>query len=152
MSIESELLALKGDKEFWICEEIVEWARTHPESALHHAPQFCGFNLKKSAYEHWLWAARSLIALHITYEDGTRKAVSLSIDRQREHGGYRNVDDVIRDKGLYQIMLTDAFNELKRLELKYDQIKQLKPVWSAVDKVRQRRQAKQKGVERSASA
>jgi hypothetical protein len=124
MTIESELLAIRGNKEFWVCEDIVEWARSHPKSALHNAPQFCGFDVKKSAYEHWLWAARALIALHITYEDGTRKAVSLSIDRQRTGGGYRDVDDVLRDKSLYEIMLTDALNELQRVEAKYERVRQ----------------------------
>lgn len=152
MSIESELLEIKGNREFWIAEEIVDWARTHPKSALHKAPQFCGFDLKKSAYEHWLWAARALIALHITYEDGTRKAVSLSIDRQREGGGYRDVNDVLRDKGLYEIMLADALNELKRVELKYEQVKQLKPIWREAAKIRRQRQAKQKGKEQRESA
>lgn len=152
MTIETELLAIKGNREFWQCEDIVEWARTHPSSALHKAPQFCGFDLKKSAYEHWLWAARALIALHITYEDGTRKAVSLSIDRQRPGGGYRDVDDVLRDKGLYEIMLADALAELTRVQAKYEQVTQLKPVWREVGKLRRQRQAKQKGVERRATA
>jgi hypothetical protein len=145
MSIEAELLTIKGNREFWVCEEIVDWARAHPNSALHKAPQFCGFDLQKSAYQHWLWAARALIALHITYEDGTRKAVSLSIDRTRKGGGYRDVDDVLRDKSLYDIMLADALSELKRVELKYDQVKQLKPVWRMAAKIRQSREAKGKG-------
>lgn len=145
MSIESELLEIKGDSELWKVEEIVDWARSHPNSALHKAPQFCGFDLKKSAYEHWLWAARALIALHITYEDGTRKAVSLTIDRQRPGGGYRDVDDVLRDRGLYEIMLADALNELKRVELKYENVRQLKPIWREAARIRRQRQGKQKG-------
>lgn len=153
MSIQTELLALRGEGEFWKCEEIVEWARTHPKSALHKAPVFCGFDLKKSAYEHWLWGARSLVSLHIRMGDGSRAAVSLSLDRSRKGGGYRAVEDVLRDKGLHEIMLADALNELNRVEAKYLHVKQLKPVWRAAAKVRRSRRAKQmKGGERRASA
>ena len=154
MSIESELLQIRGNSEFWVCEEVVAWARSHPKSALYKAPVFCGFDLKKSAYEHWLWGARSLIALHVRMADGTRAAVSLSLDRSRKGGGYRAVEDVLRDKGLYEIMLQDALNELNRVEAKYDMVKQLRPVWKAAAKVRRGRGTKQMkgGAEKRASA
>lgn len=136
MSIQQELIEIKGNRDILTAEDVVEWARSHPDSELHNAPEFCGWNLKKSAYEHWLWAARRLIALNITYEDGTRKFVSLSIDRTRDGGGYRDVDDVLREKGLHEIMMADALRELERVQAKYDRLTKLQPVWAEVEKIR----------------
>jgi hypothetical protein len=153
MTIQSELLSIKADHDLLTAEEVVDWARSHPNSALYKAPEFCGWDTKKAAYEHWLWGARRLIALHIRYEDnGQRKFVSLTIDRQRNGGGYRDIDDVLRDQSLYEIMLADALNELKRIERRYEQVRQLKPVWRAVAKIRRRRTRQMKGGERRASA
>lgn len=142
MSIKSELMQIKGKRDLLTAEDVVSWARAHPKSALHKAPEFCGWDLKKSAYEHWIWGARRLIGLHITYQDGTRKLVSLSLDRSRPGGGYRDVDDVLRDQSLYSIMLADALAELRRIEAKYDRLTQLKPVWSAAAKVRRKYQSR----------
>lgn len=143
MSIKDELLLIKGDSELLTAEEVVNWARSHPDSALYKAPEFCGWNEEKAAYEHWLWAARRLIALNIVYEDGERKFVSLSTDRSRPGGGYRDIDDVLRSKTLTEVMLDDALNELARVKSRFEYLKALKPVWSAADKVRGKR-AKQK--------
>jgi hypothetical protein len=153
MTIESELRQLKKDRgELLTGEHVVEWARSHPKSALYKAPQFCGWDLKKSAYQHWLWAARALIAIHVTYENGTRQLVSLSLDRGREGGGYRDVDEVLRDRTLSQIMLKDALNELNRVEEKYDMVKELTSVWREVKKVRSRLRSKSKDRRPGAAA
>lgn len=138
MTIQDELLAIKGNKDLLLGEDVVAWARSHPKSDLYKAPEFCGWDLKKSAYEHWLQGARRLIALHITFEDGERKFISLSIDRTRSGGGYRDIDDVVRDKNLHDIMLTDALNELQRMQLKYERLKKLKPVWREVNRLRKK--------------
>lgn len=144
MTIKDELLSLRGDAEVLQAQEVVEWAKSHPESALHSAPEFCGWNVKKSAYEHWLQGARRLIAIHIVSEDGQRQFVSLSIDRSRPGGGYRDKDDVIRDKSLHAIMLADALRDLTRVQNNYDRLSELKPVWKEADKVR-RRQVRKAG-------
>jgi hypothetical protein len=138
VSIQSELLALKDEDGFIKAETVVAWARSHPKSALHQAPEFCGWNEKKLAAEHLLWAARRLIALHIVREDGERKFVSLTIDRTRPGGGYRDVYDVVHDKSLYELMLQDALAELQRLQLKYEKLKELKPLWRVSEKLRKR--------------
>jgi hypothetical protein len=136
VSIGSELRELKRERELLTAEYVVEWARSHPNSALYKAPQFCGWSTKKAAYQHWLWGARALMALHVTYENGQRQLVSLSLDRTRDGGGYRDVDDVLRDRSLSEIMLKDALNELDRVQIKYDAIKELTAVWREVKKVR----------------
>jgi hypothetical protein len=149
MSIETELLKIKGSKEMLTAEEVVDWAQAHPKSKLHKAPEFCGWDLNKSAREHWIWGARRLIALNIRYEDGTRKFVSLTADRSRTGGGYRDVDDVVRDQMLHEMMLADALRDLKRVEEKYERLNELKPVWTAASKVRAK---KAKQEEKRASA
>lgn len=135
MSIESELLAIKGNKEMLLAEDVIAWARSHPKSKLHQAIEW---DDRKAADEHRLWQARRLIALHITFEDGERKFVSLSVDRTRDGGGYRDIDDVVRDKMLHEIMLADALNELQRVQLKYERLKQLKPVWREVARLKRK--------------
>jgi hypothetical protein len=141
VSIESELLQIKGDKEMLIVEDAHEWAKSHPTSDLHKQLEW---DDNKAGYEYRLWQIRRLVALHITYENGDRKFVSLVPDRSRSGGGYRDVDDVLRDRMLHEIMLADALRELERVQKQYDRLKQLKPVWREVSKVR-RRQTKGKG-------
>lgn len=138
MSIQDELIEIQGDKELLTAEMVVAWARAHPKSELHKAPQFHGWDKDKLAYEQLLQGARQIIALHVVYEDGTRRLVSLSVDRAREGGGYRKVDDVLRSKSLHEIMLADALRELERMEAKYTAITDLKPVWRETSKVRER--------------
>jgi hypothetical protein len=150
MTIQDELLAIKGDRELLTAEEVVSWAQAHPKSALYHAPEFNGWDIKKCAHEHWLWAARRLIAIHIVYADGERRFVSLTFDRSREGGGYRSIDDVLNDKSLHEIMLQDALRELERLQARYDRLKELKPVWRETRKVRSKA-TKRRGAKRPAA-
>lgn len=145
MSIEAELLKIKGNKELLAAEEVVDWARTHTDSQLHKRLEW---NDQKAGHEYRIWQARQLIALHITYASGERKFVSLTLDRSRERGGYRDLDDVLRNQSLYEIMLTDALNDLLRVEKKYERLKELKPVWAAVRKIRSK-QAKPSKPQRS---
>jgi hypothetical protein len=146
VSIESELLIIKGNNEMLTAEAVVEWARKHPESALYKAPEFHGWDVNKSAYEHWLWGARRLIAIHVVYEDGQRKFISLSLDRTKEHGGYRDIDDVLRDKSLHDIMLADALRELDRVQARYERLKELTPIWREAANLRRRNSRAGKAV------
>lgn len=143
MSIASEIEEIRDGRDLVTAEEVVDWARAHKDSALYNAPQFQGWDEKKAAREHWLAVARRLIAIHVVYEDtGMRKTVSLSIDRSRKGGGYRSVDDVLADRSLYEIMMEDALTDLKRLEIKYEHIKALHPVWREAAKVRRKYERK----------
>jgi hypothetical protein len=132
MSIETELTALK-EGELLIVERVHEWAESHPKSALHGALEW---NDRKAAYQHRLWQIRRLIAIHITYEGGERRFISLVVDRSRPAGGYRDLQDVLQDRTLYQIALADALRELERIQARYEHLRGLKPIWSAVRKVR----------------
>jgi hypothetical protein len=144
MSIESELLEIKNGKELLIAEEVLEWSKAHPDSDLYKRLEW---NNSKAGHEYRLWQVRQLIAVHITFKDGERKFVSLSLDRPKEGGGYRDIEEVLRDKSLKDIMMADALNELHRIETKYERLKALKPIWSEVAKIR-RQQDKKKGEAR----
>lgn len=145
MSIKDELILIKGNKELLLAEDVVDWARSHPDSDLYKAPEFCKWDIEKLAHEQLLLAARRIIALNITYEGGERKFVSLSIDRtNRQGGGYRSIDDVVRSQDLMKVLLADALNDLQRMEARYQHIKELKPVWSQAEKVRRRQNGKTK--------
>jgi hypothetical protein len=135
MSIESELLAIKGSDEFLIAEDVVEWARANPGSDLHKSLEW---DDRVAAVEYRLHQVRRLIAIHVTYSDGSRKFVSLSIDRTRDRGGYRDIDDVLQDQTLHAVMLADALRELERVQARYNELQALQPVWQAAAQVRRR--------------
>jgi hypothetical protein len=139
MTIATELRELKKGRELLTAEHVVDWARSHTKSALHKAPVFCGWDQRKAAYQHWLAGARMLMAIHVTYATGQRQLVSLSLDRTRPGGGYRDVDEVLTDKSLTEIMLEDALRELHRIQAKYERVAALKPVWKEVKKIKVRR-------------
>ena len=150
--IKSELLEIKGDRELLLAEEVVDWARSHPNSALHAAPEFCGWDEEKAAYHHYLNGARKLIAIHLVYQNGDRKFISLTLDRSREGGGYRDIDDVLKNQALTELMLDDALRDLARVKSKYEQLKTLAPVWTAVERVEKKRGGRKGGKEERATA
>jgi hypothetical protein len=131
LRIQKELLAIKGDRNLLPPPDVVRWAKSHKNSALHK--QF-EWNIRKAANEHWLQTARRLIVLHIVAEDGGPQFVSLTIDR-KPGGGYRDRDDVAKVPDLMQVLLIDAVKELRRVQAKYQRVTALKEVWSAVDAV-----------------
>lgn len=147
MSIESELIAIKGKKELLTAEEVVAWASKHPKSKLHK--QF-EWDDGKAAQEYRLWQARRVIAIGLVYPDGTRKFYSLSVDRSNVGGGFRDVGDILKSKDLHDVLLADALREFDRIRQRYEVLKTLKPVWSAVERVRKSK--RQKGEEERPAA
>jgi hypothetical protein len=150
MSIEDELLAIKGDRELLLVDEAIAWAKDNPQSLLHGR---LNWNDREAAQEHRRWQMRQLISVYITYEDGGRRFISLSIDRGKNGGGYRDLDEVREVPPLREMMLNDALAELQRMQLKYDYLQELARIWSEADVVRRKRgrppkQAKRK-TERS---
>lgn len=133
MTIREELEALKGNKPFIDPKSAEDWAREHPDSALHGALEW---DNEKAGHQYRLYQIRRLIAVHITDEQGERKFVSLSIDRVKG-GGYREVEEVIADPVLADVMLADALADVKRARKRYARVKALAGVWSEVDKADQ---------------
>src|SRR5215467_10271488 len=102
--IQGELYALKNDEGLWVPEDILVWARHHPRSALH---QRLEWDDAKAGHEHRLWQVRQLVAIHCVKSEGSgaRQLVSLSIDRIRPGGGYRDIDDVLPVRELRAVLL-----------------------------------------------
>jgi hypothetical protein len=141
MSIKDELLAIKGDEDFLVPLDAVEWAKDNPKSDLYAALEW---NDSKAAHEYRLSQVRHLVRIHLVFEESNvRSFVSLSIDRSRDGGGYREVNDVLASEQLHEILLRDALNELDRVKRRYGQIKALQPIWQTLGKVRKSQKAKQ---------
>jgi len=141
MSIKDEILALRNEEGIYIAEDILEWARTHPESRLHAS---ITWDADEAARLWQLEQVRGLIRVHVMTEQGDRKLISLSIDRVKPRGGYRDVDDVIPTPSLYAVMLEDALNELERIRIKYNRVTELKRVWDAAEDVKMENKNKNK--------
>jgi len=135
LNVQKELLAIKGDAELLNPQDVVAWARANKMSALHRKFQW---DIRKAAKEHWLETARKLIRIHVSFASEVGpQLVSLSIDR-KPGGGYRDVDAVAASRDLYQILLSDAIKELRRIQQKYARVKELAPLWGELENVDRR--------------
>lgn len=128
--IGQELDALRATSGLLLPEEVVAWAQGHPESALHS--QF-EWDDSEAARAWRIWQARRVIAVYIVSDEGERTVVSLSIDRKAS-GGYRDVQDVLKDDELRKVLVRDALAELKRVKAKYEHIKELASVYAEIEK------------------
>ena len=133
MAIRDELMTIKGNNEFLVAEEAVEWARKNKESALHGSLEW---DDSVAGHQYRIWQVRRLIAIHVVNEERVRQVVSLSVDRTRPGGGYRMVDDVMPDKTLREVMLADALADLDRVHARHDRVTELASVWAEKDKVK----------------
>ena len=118
---------------------MVDWAKKHRRSALHAALEW---NNSKAGHAHRVWQVRQLISLHVVNETGQRQLVSLSIDRTAEHGGYRDINAVVRAKKLRAVLLADALGELQRVRDRYETVRELSRVWAEVDRVKKRKEVR----------
>lgn len=140
MGIREELLAIKGNAEFLICEKAHEWAENNRNSDLAKSLEW---DDEKAGYQYRLWQIRRLVSIHVLYAGGgPRKLISLTIDRSKAGGGYRDLEQVRNDQSLLDIALRDALHELERLRDRYEYLTSLQPVWTAAQRVRRSAQAK----------
>jgi hypothetical protein len=141
MSIESELIALKDDKGLIVAERAEAWAASHPKSDL--AKQLEWDNSKAGRLYRINQIRQLIVSLEITMGPTTRRFFSLSIDRHNAMGGgYRDIEEIVRSKTLYDILLADALNDLRHMQQKYDRLTELKPLWDQVEKIKKKRKEK----------
>ena len=149
MTIESELLNIKGDADLLVAEDIVDWAREHPTSELHK--QFEWDN-RKAADEYRLWQARRVVAIYLRFEDSDERSfISLRIDRTKSGGGFRSLDDVKQAPDLMELALRDALDDLRRVEHRYKFLRELSEIWKEAEKVRAKPRRKARQAERGAA-
>lgn len=133
-AVRDELLRLLENSNSHVLrvEEVWEWARTHPKSALHASIEW---NEKKAAREYQYWQIRRLIQIHVITDYGEPRLVSLRVDRSAG-GGYREITEVLSDRKLSEYMLNDAIADLERVHQNYLRVKELSGVWKALARVR----------------
>ena len=131
-SIQEELERIKGNKALLLAEDVVEWAKSHEDSALYSSIEW---DDNKAANGYRIWQVRRLIALHIVSEPGVRKFVSLSIDRTKPHGGYRDIDEVIANDELRGVLLRDALHDFQRVSRKHEHLEEFAKVGAAINTI-----------------
>ena len=124
--------------------DVVEFARD-PETALHGA--FC-WDDGEAAAQYRLWQARQVIRVCVTIRPdvkGPPIRAYVSLQEDRGDVGYRLLDDVMSDEEMRDRLLSQALAELNRWKMRYQQLRELAPVFEAAAKVQQqKRKAKPK--------
>ena len=127
-------------------EAVIEFARD-PETALHGA--FC-WDDGEAAAQYRLWQARQVIRVCVTIrEDVKGPPIRAYVSLQEDRGdvGYRLLDDVMSDAEMRDRLLAQALTELNRWKIRYQQLRELAPVFEAAEQVAKRtRKPKGKNV------
>lgn len=121
--------------------EAVVAAASGKESPLH---SHFTWDDTEAARQHRLHQARQLIRVQVsvlpTTSTESRVFVSLTGDR-RSDGGYRPIVDVLSSEELYKRLLSDATAEAERFAAKFEGVKEMAGVISAIKKLKARRKA-----------
>jgi hypothetical protein len=138
--VAAELLKLKTVDGIINPSAAVEWARKNKKSLLHRSLEW---DDGIAAERYRIWQVRALISVHIVDAEGSRRFVSLSIDRKHDgSNGYRSLEDIVARPDLREIMLADALADLERIQARYTKLTELAPVWEGAAQVRERRTRK----------
>lgn len=118
-------------------EDVVEFAR---DATTHLHRQFTWDD--GEAAEQWrLEEARRVIRLVVTVAKNLGNDrplpmyVSLSSDRKQPGGGYRPFVDVMTNEQLRDELFRQAIGEFKRVKKRYEELKELKPIFDAIEQV-----------------
>lgn len=117
-------------------EDVVEFAKDE-ETALHSRFQW---DDDKAAQEYRLWQAREIIRVSVILLPNTsepvRAFVSLKADRSKDAGGYRTIQNVMTDTEMREQLLEQALDDLEYFTRKYQQLKELAPVFDAITNIK----------------
>lgn len=122
-------------------EHVVEFA-SDERTALHGEFEW---DDTEAAYQYRLEQARRVLRIKLVVDSqagpqNVRMFVSLMSDRQKPGGGYRPLVDVMTAEDMRDELLRQALGELKTVRRKYDQLKELRPVFRAIERVEERTQ------------
>ena len=141
MTAQETLIALaKQNGGILTAEAVVDAARPE-DSPLHSSFEWDD----SEASRMWrLHQARNII-LHVKVEmtgGGSepitvRAWASLTTDREREGGGYRETVAVMKNKTMREQLVSDALDEMERFKTKYRGLSELAEVFEAIKRVRQ---------------
>ncbi len=118
-------------------DDVVRFAE-NPRAALHS--KFT-WGDTEAAHKWRLLEARNLIAVAVLVLPGSNKSfrafVSMVNDRKNAGGGYRSLVSVLSDRNLRCKLLEQALADLLRWQEKYENLKELAPVFVARKTIRQ---------------
>lgn len=119
-------------------EDVVAFAR-NKRTALHSEFEW---DDEKASTEYRLWQARTVIRVAVTVlpsphadQEPVRAYVSVASDRVRPGGGYRPLADVMINDEMRAELVAEALGEVKRWRRKYERLRELVPIFRAIDKV-----------------
>lgn len=116
-------------------ETVVDFAR-NPETALHSRFEW---DDTEAAKRYRIWQARQIIKVTVDVlpnENETVYQVFVSLkDDRRNGGGYRPLVEVMSDDQMRRQLLAQAHNDFKLWQKKYQQLKELAPVFAQMDLV-----------------
>jgi hypothetical protein len=99
----------------------------------------------EAAGKYRLWQARQLISVTVEYIGSDKNApvsrVFVSLTTDRNEGGYRSIESVMGDRVSRQRLLNDAMEEMDRFQKKYESLKELSEVFTAMSKARKHKVA-----------
>jgi len=132
--------------------DVVEYA-SDPKTALH--AQF-EWDDTEAARKYRLHQARCIINVTVTRLPNevkpVRAYVSVSTDRERPGGGYRSLESVLSDDEKCAVMMGDAMRELRHFREKYQRLRELAPVFKAVEQLERARGGQEGGSKNSKAA
>jgi hypothetical protein len=119
-------------------EEVVQFARNE-STALHSEFEW---DDEKASAEYRLWQARQVIRVTVQVlpsphsgDEPVRAYVSITSDRVQPGGGYRALSDVMTHEEQRAELISEALGEVKRWRRKYERLRELVPIFRAIDKV-----------------
>lgn len=118
-------------------EDVVEFARDE-RTALHSEFEW---DDSVAAHQHRLEQARKIIRLTVTVVDSpagqqtVRMYASCDSDRVKPGGGYRSLVEVMNSEDLRDQLLHAALRDLRTVRRKYQQLRELQPIFRAIDRV-----------------
>lgn len=118
-------------------EDVVEFARDE-RTALHSEFEW---DDTVAAHQHRLEQARKIIRLTVTVIESpagpqtVRMYASCDSDRMKPGGGYRSLVEVMNSEDLRDQLLHAALRDLRTVRRKYQQLRELQPIFRAIDRV-----------------
>lgn len=131
-----ELLKLKKNGQIKP-EDVVE-AASDESSPLH---SWFEWDDTEAARAYRIWQARVLIRTRVTIIQDSQEPMRIFVNltSERNEGlGYRELVSVMSNPDMREQLLADALEEMDRFRQKYEQLKELAEVFSAIKKVRAR--------------
>ena len=113
--------------------QVVDWAKAHPQSALHG--EFA-WDVDEAAYAHWLQQANQLIRIYVRVIPQVRAyPVRAHIHIGSDQSGYRRTEDVLSNPMFRAELINDALAKTARMRNSFAYLPELDPFFARLDAV-----------------